>query len=81
MALPGSISTISYSPGSGPEIKTFFIVPSAVPKNASVCGPVIAAVTDVIDAFSKSNNEYETIGETPLIFKPTLQKLCTFPVV
>lgn len=109
MALPGSISMLSYSPGSGPEIKTFLMLPSAVPKiitefchqqlktiklsncsmlffnrlprNANVCGPVIAAVTEVIDAKSKSNKEYEMIGDTPLIFNPTLQKLCTFPVV
>lgn len=80
MALPGSISILSYSPGSWPDISTFLINPLAVPKNASVCGPVIAAVTDVIDSFSKSNNDDETSGDTPLIFRPTLQKLYTFPV-
>lgn len=81
IALPGSISTFSYSPGLGPDISTFFIHPVAVPRNANVCGPVMADVTDVIDSFSKSNSEYDTIGDTPLIFKPTLQKLYTFPVV
>lgn len=75
IALLGSISTLSYSPGSGPEISTFLIHPLAVPKKARVCGPVIAADTEVIDSFSKSNIDDATIGDTPLIFRPTLQKL------
>lgn len=55
-------------------MRTFLIQPFAVPKNANVCCPVIAAVTEVIDSFSKSNSEFDTIGDTPLIFRPTLQK-------
>lgn len=79
MELAGSISMLSYSPGLDPDNKTFFTEPLTVPKKASVCGPVIAAVTDVIDSFSKSNKEYATIGAVPLIFNPTVQKLCTLP--
>lgn len=65
----------SYSPVVPPEIITFFIVPLAVPRKAKVCGPVMAGVIEVIDSLLKSNRERATIGETPLIFNPTLQKL------
>lgn len=78
--LPRSILIDSYSPGFGPESNTFLTTPFDVPKNANVFGPVVAAVTDVIDSLSKSNREYATIGATPLILRPTLQKLYTFPI-
>lgn len=42
-----------------------------VPRNAKVCGPVFAVVTDVTDSFWNTNRDRDTIGVTPLIFNPT----------
>lgn len=73
--LPGSIIISSYSPAFVPDIRTFFMAPSEVPRNANECGPVVVAVTDVIETLSKWNKARAVTGETPLIFNPTLQKL------
>lgn len=54
---------------------TFLMVPASVPKNASEWGPVVVAVTDVIEISSKLNSACAVIGETPLILRPTAQKL------
>lgn len=75
IGLSGSTSIFSYSPGACPDITTFFIYPSDVPRNANVWGPVIAVVTEVMDSESNRNRAFAIIGDTPLNFKPTVQKL------